>query len=270
MNSEPPQAAIINTVMDSQHWLLRTAVALAVALAAGGCASSPEEVEEGFTDPYDPLETTNRYIYDFNYAIDRVTLKPAAEVYDAFTPDPVQTCFSNVRNNLAEPIRAVGHAVGGNFQEGYLSSFRFVFNTFLGGLGCMDPAEDGLGVDGRDSDIGLALRSYNDTDPDEQLFFMVPLLGPSTPLDSIGSVGDHYADPRYIGTLENPYRLYEDACLCYDAMYYIVTRHDLLPVTELIEETALDPYLFVRDAYLESRAARAEEIRETRAAIWSR
>ncbi len=49
-----------------------------------GCASTG-----GTTNPRDPFESFNRSVYQFNDTVDRYTLKPVAQGYQRFVPEPL-------------------------------------------------------------------------------------------------------------------------------------------------------------------------------------
>jgi phospholipid-binding lipoprotein MlaA len=77
-------------------------------------------------------------------------------------------------------------------------------------------------------------------------FIVLPLLGPSTGRDTVGLVGDWYTDPlTYV----------KDGGVAWGAkaLRVIDRRADLLAASKVLEQAALDPYSFVRDAYLQRR-----------------
>ena len=76
----------------------------------------------------------------------------------------------------------------------------------------------------------------------------MPLLGPSTVRDSAGLV---------VNSMISPINQPSDATIKYaaNALYVIDTRADLLGAGQLLEEAALDPYDFMKDAYLQKRHA---------------
>ena len=243
-----------------------------------GCASINASLhgDEYEVDPQDPFETENRAIYAFNDAVDRTLVKPVAETYKDNMPQPVQSCVRNMASNLKEPVRVVSHALTFNGVGVADSTVRFVLNTVVGWLGCFDAAGEGMGVKRNNSDLGLAARSI--LGGDQQVFVMLPLLGPSTFVDAGGTyLGSEYLDPLDATLPENEggEGYYEDADKLnpystpraglrntYLGIEALSTRADLLDVTDLVDTAALDPYAFVRDAYLERRAALAQTIRE--------
>ena len=69
------------------------ALALAMVLTLGGCASTPR------ANTKDPLERLNRNVSEFNDVVDRAVLKPAATAYQRVTPALVRTGASNFFGN---------------------------------------------------------------------------------------------------------------------------------------------------------------------------
>ena len=247
---------------------------------AGGCTLMESNRvyfsgEEWDPDPADPFEIENRYIYDVNQAFDQVFFEPTARAYVTAAPEPVQSCVSNFFSNLGEPVRVVSHALVLNNEAAGQSLFRFALNTTAGGLGCFDSAGE-AGVHVREGDLGLVARGL--TGDDDQLYIVMPLLGPSSPVDAAGGlVGNAYLHPfnfpygeggdgevhRSHLSRVNPYGLRERSVRDKAFMVQGVNvRAELLDATDLVGEIAIDEYSFVRDAYKEIRAAEAEELRQ--------
>lgn len=200
-----------------------------------GCATNP-------TDPQDPYEGFNRAMFTFNEYADDYVILPIARGYDFITPDIVQTGISNVFSNLNE-IPSIGNDLL-QFKIGWAlaDTWRFIFNTTIGVGGIYDAAT-AFGLEKRHQDFGLTLAKWGAKDSP---YLVIPFLGPMTVRDGVGLLTDYelmtvypYIDPIYLrwGIL---------------TFYYIHLRTQLLPTQDLIEE-ALDPYIFVRDAYLQRR-----------------
>ena len=64
------------------------AVVAISAVLLGGCATTG--------NPDDPLEGYNRAMFSFNDQVDKVAIKPAAQVYEAVLPSLVRTGIGNV------------------------------------------------------------------------------------------------------------------------------------------------------------------------------
>lgn len=235
---------------------------LALALVACASTETVSEDDEDWSVPEDPFESTNRVIYGFNSVVDGVVLEPLARGYDAITPQPVQGCISNIGGNLNEPVNTVGHTIGGELGYAGQSLFRFGFNTVFGIFGCFDAAAGLLDIEENETDIGLGLRAQFHTEDTEQLYLVLPIIGPSTPLDATGTIAGSFLDPLQIDSQNNPYWIEHNKKRAGVQVLTIIDyRAQLLPATDFIKEAALDPYEFTRDAYLEQRVATADEIR---------
>src|SRR6266404_6110076 len=89
---------------------------LIVALTLAGCATpsnNPQAEAAEAEDFNDPLEDTNRAIFDFNQVVDRNVLVPVAKAYRTVLPDPVRDSLRDfLRNRRGRPYRC-RRAVGG-------------------------------------------------------------------------------------------------------------------------------------------------------------
>ena len=215
------------------------AAALAIGLMAG-CAAPQHP------DSRDPLEGLNRGVYKFNDTLDHLIFRPVATVYTTVLPDPVQSCVHNVFSNLGD----VWGGVNLMLQERGLDAInmwgRFMLNTTMGLGGCLDIASR-TGDPKIPSDFGTTLGVWG---IGQGPYLVLPILGPSTLRDGVGTAADFFGDPlslhdvRNVGLRNSLYGL-----------KFVDTRSSLLGVSNTIDSTALDPYSFVRDAYLQHRAA---------------
>ena len=216
----------------------RVVSAIVATAALVGCASIPEDQR----DPRDPLEGYNRGVYKFNTVVDDALFKPIAKGYKAITPEPVDRGVTNFFNNIAD----VNSAVNNLFQF-KLSRFgsdlgRVAVNSTVGILGLFDVATN-MGLPSYKEDFGQTFGYWGDVDSP---YLVVPLLGPSTVRDSVGRVGDALVDPFFS---VNKDRVYWG----FVALRVIDQRADLLTAGKILEEAAVDPYSFVRDAFLQRR-----------------
>ena len=210
------------------------ALALLPALLSG-CATTGER------DPADPLEPANRRVYDFNMAVDRATLRPAATVYKDHVPKVVQTGVGNFFTNLSVPVTAVNNLLQRKPVAAGQDLLRFVINSTLGWGGIFDIASPS-GIPLHNEDLGQTLGTYGvPAGP----YLMVPLLGPSTVRDLPSSVVDRLLQPLY---WFNP----GNARWVSLGLSLLDTRARLLPLDATIAQ-AYDPYAFVRNAFLARR-----------------
>ena len=170
--------------------------------------------------------------------MDTILFKPTAKVYRTVTPSFVRTGVNNVFDNLHEPTNALNNAFRKDGDASVNSIARFTFNTVLGVGGLIDVA-DMMEIPQKRADFGQTLRGYGMTDT---AFFVFPLGGPSTFADSMGNDIDTIVKPHY-------YIRNDKKRSVVFAVQGVNTRTNLLNATDLVEDVALDEYLFVRDVY---------------------
>jgi len=205
----------------------------------GGCATTATPPDDRHPD--DPWEPYNRSIYAFNRTVDRAALRPVARGYDRITPEPVKSGVSNFFRNLRSPIIMANLLVQGRGSELESEFQRFFTNTVYGVGGLFDLASAG-GIAKTDADFGQTLAEWGWED---SRYFMLPLLGPSTVRDAVGTgvgaVGDY---PTRVALAKGSYGLL--------GLRIIDTRVALLPLDRELAE-AYDEYILVRDGWLQRR-----------------
>jgi len=211
--------------------LATTVIALSL---LGGCAST--------NNPRDPIEPVNRAVYQFNDAVDQVLLKPVAEGYRAVFPSFVRTGVGNFFSNINDVLIALNNLLQGKFVNAVSDAGRVLINTTVGLLGVLDVATD-LGLEKNNEDFGQTLGYWGIGDGP---FLMVPLLGPSNVRDFVGKFVDYKTDPiTYVHSMRTRNILW--------GTRIISNRADLLDTSKILEAAALDPYEFLRDAYIQRR-----------------
>ena len=217
---------------------MRTLLAgLAFALVAG-CATT------GGGDPRDPLEGINRSIYSFNEGFDAAIGRPVASTYKAAVPEPVRTWVRNFFANIDDVFIGVNNMLQGKIAAGWTDWVRFVFNTTIGLAGINDVASE-MGLEKHNEDFGQTFGRWGMGDG---AYIVLPFFGSSTARDTAGRVLDIYFDPV---------RKHEPSGVRTFASLLRATskRADLLDASRILEEAALDKYVFERDAYLQRRRA---------------
>ena len=213
------------------------ALGLLAALAAAGCASTGGEA-----DPRDPFESTNRAIYRFNEGFDEAIAKPVAGAYHDNLPDELRGRVRNFFANIADLLIGVNDMLQGKFEDGVIDWARFAFNSTFGLLGLHDIASEG-GLEKHNEDFGQTFGRWGAADGP---YLVIPILGSSTLRDGLGTLLDWWTDPV---AYARPIRLRNSAVV----LRAVNTRADLLEASRLLEEAALDKYIFQRDAYLQRR-----------------
>ena len=193
----------------------------------------------------DPLEPFNRAMFHFNDKLYFWVLKPVAQGYGKIVPEPARVGVSNFFSNLASPIRIVNCLLQGNFSGAASELGRFTVNTLWGVGGLLDPASsEELKLTKQDGDFGQTLGVYG---LGQGFYIHWPILGPSSPRDTVGRVGDFFLYPLSYLTAEWDTFL---GIWVYDKVN--ATSLSIGDYESLIE-AAIDPYVAVRDAYVQYR-----------------
>jgi phospholipid-binding lipoprotein MlaA len=205
---------------------------------ASGCTTVPQADDEG-----DPLEGTNRNIYQFNDALDKNIIQPVADTYVNITPQPVRNSVSNFFDNISYINVILNDVLQGKIGQGFSDSGRFLVNSTVGILGLFDPATP-LGLAEHDEDFGQTLGVWgSESGP----YLVLPLLGPNTLRDSPGIV---------VGVVTNLlFYLNSSVTIPLGILNAINTRARASSALKLVDEAALDPYVFIREAYKQQRNA---------------
>lgn len=212
---------------------LRIAALLALAAAMTGCANMAQK---------DPYEQYNRNVFEFNDAIDRNALKPAATVYKQVLPSFVQTGVNNFFGNLADVWSSANNLMQGKGEAGMSDLTRVMLNSTMGLGGLLDIASE-AGLKKHNEDFGQTLGYWGmPSGP----YLMLPLLGPSTLRDTAALPLDIAADPWGTGVSNG-------VQAAGTVLRVVDQRAVLLDATNLMEEAALDRYEFIRDGFLQSR-----------------
>ncbi len=203
----------------------------------------PFDEEEEQYSVSDPLEPVNRGIFWFNDKLYFYLLKPVARGYRWAVPEPWRVAVQNVFSNLASPVRIINAGFQGKFSDAGNELTRFFVNTTLGIGGLFDTAKDHFDIRKHDEDTGQTLGHYG---IGPGFYLVLPILGPSDVRDAVGT---------FVDSRENlVYYLFEGWT------YYEVKGYEKVNDLSLDKDTyegikkdALDPYLFVRDAYMQYR-----------------
>ncbi|MBN3803154.1 VacJ family lipoprotein [Paraburkholderia sp. Ac-20336] len=190
----------------------------------------------------DPFEGLNRTVFTVNDKIDQYALKPVAQGYVWATPQPVRDSVTNFFSNIGDVYIAANNLLQLRIADGVSDIMRIVINTVFGVGGLFDVATLAK-LPKHDNDLGLTLGHYGvPAGP----YLVLPLFGPSTVRDAVGSIGNYYVNPiSYVSPSGLSWALW--------GLNIVNTRANLLGASNLLEGAALDKYSFVRNAYLQRR-----------------
>jgi len=211
---------------------IRTIIIITI-LALSGCASNRA------SNPADPLEPINRGIYKFNDVVDKAVVKPVARGYKVVMPSVGRIMVSNFFSNLDDVVVTANDFLQFKLVQGFSDGMRFFVNTTIGVFGLVDVASTG-GLKKHDEDFGQTLGKWGVGDGP---YLVLPILGPSTLRDSAGLYVDGYSSPIYqLKNMRTRNQVY--------LTRGINRRAGFLDQEKVLDEAMIDPYEFMRDAYL--------------------
>jgi len=218
---------------------------LPLLMLMGGCATteSSQEIpqQEVVRVAHDPWEPLNRGMYAVHDTIDRFTLKPIARGYKAVIPSFARRGVTNFSQNLMTPRSSINNFLQGKIGPGFSDLGRFIINSTFGVLGLFDIAT-AEGIPVYDEDFGQTLAVWGIP---EGPFLFIPILGPNTLLDAVSIPVDLLSDPL----------IHYDNASVRDKIYglRVIDLRARLLTAEVLLEGSKDPYLTLRESYLQNR-----------------
>ncbi len=215
-----------------------------MALAAEEQTVGPEEAAS-VQKVDDPNEQFNRRVFEFNDRLYFYVLKPVAQVYSAGLPAGLRESIRNGFHNLVFPSRFVNFVLQGKLDKAANELARFVINSTLGLAGFIDVAQGCCRLDNYESDFGQTLAIWGAR---PGAFLMIPVLGPSNPRDFLGFGVDSAMDPLFWIPV--------DWWVSFSAQTGKYINRTSLQIGEYeeLKKASLDPYIAMRDAYIQYRA----------------
>jgi phospholipid-binding lipoprotein MlaA len=195
----------------------------------------------------DPLESFNRASFAFNDKLYRIVLKPVARGL-RILPEPVRTSLSNFFSNLGAPISAISALLAGDPANAASELGRFLLNTTVGIFGFLDPAT-GVGLEKDEEDLGQTMASYG---IGHGFYLVVPFYGSSSLRDFTGGLATSALNPVFRN-------LETGEVIGITAASTEVTISLDKDTYEAFYESALDPYLFFRSAWVQNREGKINQ-----------
>ena len=191
----------------------------------------------------DPIEPVNRALFVFNDRLYFWLLKPAARGYAFLVPEPARVGIRNALANVAMPVRLVNSLLQGKVKAAGRELARFTINTTIGMGGLFDTAKDDWGIAASEKDTGQTLGVYG---LGHGAYLVLPFLGPSSLRDAAGLGGD---------ALLNPLSVLVDIPTAVAIRAGKAVNDTSLHMGEYedMKAAAVDPYLAVRDGYVQYR-----------------
>ncbi|MFH0926630.1 MAG: VacJ family lipoprotein [bacterium] len=208
-----------------------------------------EDIEQEDVSVADPLSPWNHLMFQFNDKLYFWALKPVAKGYKAIAPRQVREGVQSFFNNISTPIRFVNCIFQGKGNAAVNEFSRFLFNSTYGILGFNDfSGRHGLKAPNSE-DFGQTFGVYG---IGNGMYIVWPFLGPSTIRDSLGIAGDSFLNPiTYI-----PPPIASVGIHSYEKVnktsFYIGDY-------ETLKEASFDPYVAIREAYIQNRKSEVEK-----------
>jgi phospholipid-binding lipoprotein MlaA len=203
--------------------------------------SDEEMLDEEIADPFEGI---NRFTFAVNDKLYRALLSPVVKTY-RLIPAPVRVSISNFYENLTAPVSSINALLQLDLPNAGSEISRFGINSTIGILGIFDPATR-MGIMQDREDFGQTLGRYG---LGHGFYLVVPVLGFSSLRDLGGRAAGSYLNP--INHIWDPdvgeYLVYKGLDEINDFSF------DVDAYTSLYD-SALDPYVFFRSAYVQNRA----------------
>jgi len=206
----------------------------------------------------DCFESVNRVTFAFNQGLDKIIFKPLAKGYRKL-PQPIRSGTSNVINNLGNVVTIPNNILQGQMKDASMNSLRLIINSTLGIAGIFDVASY-YGIEKRDKeDYGQTLGTWG---VGEGCYFILPVLGPTTVRDSIGSLANVAGgDAWYNVTVANDTQYFNEADYYLSQLLSGVDfRAKNLESFDSLENTSIDLYASIRSLYLQDRQRKIKNI----------
>jgi phospholipid-binding lipoprotein MlaA len=199
----------------------------------------------------DPHKAYNQKVFAFNQEVDHYITRPVAIAYEAITPDIVEVGISNVFSNIGMLTTIANDLLQGDLYYAASDSWRFVLNSTFGIGGLFDVATINDFPEHKQY-FGITLAKWGFVNSP---YLVIPFVGPSTYYDALSlSVDNLLLSPW-------PYVKPIDVSTGLFVLNMVNNRAKMLPYDQAVLDS-FDPYIFVRNAYLQKREKMVTTIQE--------
>lgn len=237
-------------MIKSRHPIL--ALSFIALLGLSACSSLPQSKSEQAEAKAlnDPIEPVNRAIFDVNDFLDRLLVRPLAELYRVTVPPPLRDRVASVLKNMAEPVIMANNLMQGEVKRAGVTLTRFFINTTLGGAGMFEVASD-YGYQRQTGDFGQTLHVWG---LGEGPYIVLPLFGPSNVRDAIGLGVDTVMSPWKYAVSFGDTRIEDTFTIADTAASGLTRREANIEGYDALREGSLDFYAQMRSVYRQYRA----------------
>lgn len=195
---------------------------------------------------YDPYQSLNRKIFQFNRNLDTFILRPIAKGYARFTNDYTKNRVESFVDNIKVPLTTANYGIQGNIDGIFKSFWRFAINSTFGVVGLFDIASK-FDLNPEAQTFGNTLTHYG-VGPGP--YIVLPIYGGMSARDII--------DPLFTNSFLNlaQWPMNNNLKLSITAARTIHYREKIMPFTDYVTKHSPDPYIAIRDATLTQREAK--------------
>ncbi len=200
-----------------------------------------EEEVELIPDPWIEMNTA---IYHFNDKMYFWVLKPVARGYGFIIPEELRLAIRNVFYNVRFPVRFINCLLQGKVRKSGAEFGQFFINSTVGFLGLQNVAANYPELQPSPEDLGQTFAVWGF---DSGAYLTLPFFGPSSLRDGLGRLGDTFLDPIW---------WYFDDIRVTLALRAGETVNDVslrIGEYEALKQAAIDPYVMLRNAYVQNR-----------------
>ncbi|NNL76343.1 MAG: VacJ family lipoprotein [Desulfobacterales bacterium] len=194
----------------------------------------------------DPFQGLNNGFYIFNDKLYFWLLKPVAQVYGFVIPKEIRASIKNAFYNIRFPVRFINCLLQGKGGKAGAEFGSFFLNSTVGFLGIANVASHYPHLDPSPEDFGQTFAVWG---IGSGAYLMLPVFGPSSFRGLFGLIGDTAADPIFWATFNEEWWV-SPAIRAGETVNATSLR---IGDYEAIKEAALDPYVAIRNAYVQNR-----------------
>ncbi|TWI66935.1 phospholipid-binding lipoprotein MlaA [Desulfobotulus alkaliphilus] len=192
----------------------------------------------------DPFEPFNRGMFVVNDRLYFWVLKPAATGWQKVTPSPVRTGIRNFFRNIGAPVRVTNQLLQGKGKAAAAETGKFFVNSIWGIFGLIDASQQLPSLQVPPEDLGQTLGKWG---IGNGFYLVLPFFGPTTLRDGVGQVGDFFLHPTTYASGD------ARGWTAVKATDTINATSFRLGDYEAIKDASLDPYIAVRNGYIQMR-----------------
>jgi phospholipid-binding lipoprotein MlaA len=220
----------------------------------------PTDVDENDEDEYDddeeyaddedveiipdPFIVLNTAFYHVNDKLYFWLLKPVSKGYGIIIPQELRVGIRNVFYNIRFPVRFINCLLQGKFRKSGGEFGQFCLNTTVGFLGLANVAANYPALQPSREDLGQTFAVWGFGNG---VYITIPFLGPSSFRDFLGRLGDTYLDPIWWAPVDFWTSIGIRAGETVNETSLRIGEY------EALKGAALDPYVMIRNAYVQNR-----------------